>query len=70
MRSVDMWDMTVLGFNSITIMVLAWLMSSAFIASEAESVHEGGVGGARMGVVLEVEAVRELLEMEGGIWLV
>jgi hypothetical protein len=70
----------VLGRTFISIVVLAWLMNSAFTASEAVSVLEGvfgivevGVdlcdGGARIGLVPEVEAVRESMETEGDIWL-
>jgi hypothetical protein len=70
----------VLGRAFVSIVVLAWLMSSAFTASEAASVLEGvfgivevGVdscdGGARIGLVPEVEAVRESMEMEGDIRL-
>lgn len=65
----------VLGCAFVSIVVLAWLMSPAFTASEAVSVLEGvfgivevGVdlcdGGARIGLVLEVEVVGESMEME------
>lgn len=70
----------VLGCAFVSIVVLAWLMSPAFTASEAVSVLEGvfgivevGVdlcdGGARIGLVLEVEVVGESMEMEGDIQL-
>jgi hypothetical protein len=59
----------ILGCAFISIVVLDWLMSLAFTASEAASVHKGVDGGARIGLVPEVEAVGESMEMEGGIRL-